>query len=441
MGNNKVSVFVFTVVGCAILGAAALAVAGDPNAIQSAEAALCFAFLGIFAQFLRYRFDANTSATIVFLPFLATLFLAPTWVSLVAIAAVAYIGAVIKKQTWLKKFFNIAQYVLISAIAIAVYRELGGISWLIHFEFNWLAYLGAFATFVLLNATLVAGVVTLSDNKRFAETWVTLIRSQILYDVLSLPLAYLFAFVYVRFGPLGVMALGLPLLGARQLYTTNFQLEKVNQELLELMVAAIEARDPYTSGHSRRVARNAKIIARALGLPTRDVERVGIAALLHDVGKIHEIFAPILRKPGKLTPDERLAMETHPIKSAELVQNVSHLSDIVAAIRNHHENWDGTGYPDGLRADEIPTWSRIIMLADTVDAMTTNRPYREALTENEVTAELLALRGEQFDPFMCDVLLRSSLYPSLFERTGGATPVQLQSWRRKSGPRRISAGA
>ena len=441
MGNNKVTVFVSAIVAAALVGAAALFVAGDPNAMQSAEAGLCFAFLGIFAQFLRYRFDANTAATIVFLPFLATLFLAPTWVSLVAIAFVAYVGAIIKKQSWMKKIFNIAQFVLISAIAIGVYRQLGGVSWLIHFQFDWVAYLGAFTAFVVLNSLLVAGVVTLSDDKKFAPTCAMLIKSQFLYDILSLPLAYLFAFVYLRFGPLGVMALGLPLLGARQLYTTNFQLEKVNQELLELMVAAIEARDPYTSGHSRRVARNARIIARALGLASRDVERVGVAALLHDVGKIHEVFAPILRKPGKLTPDERLAMETHPIKSAELVQNVSHLSDIVAAIRNHHENWDGSGYPNGLRAEEIPTWSRIIMLADTVDAMTTDRPYRVALTEKEVTAEFLALRGAQFDPHMCDVLLRSPLYASLFERVGAATPVQLQSWRRKNPPRRLAAQA
>ena len=100
-----------------------------------------------------------------------------------------------------------------------------------------------------------------------------------------------------------------------------------------------------------------------------NVERVGVAALLHDVGKIHEVFAPILRKPGKMTPDERLTMETHPIKSAELVQNVSHLHNVVAAIRNHHENWDGTGYPNGLRFNEIPLWSRIIMFADTIDAI------------------------------------------------------------------------
>jgi putative nucleotidyltransferase with HDIG domain len=261
-------------------------------------------------------------------------------------------------------------------------------------------------------------------------------------DILSSPLPYLFAVVYVHYGAIGAMALGLPLLAVRQLYKTNWQLEKVNQELLQLMVAAIEARDPYTSGHSRRVARNARIIARALGLNSRDVERVAVAALLHDVGKIYEVFAPILRKPGKLTPDERLTMESHPIKSAELVKNVSHLQDVVVAIRNHHENWDGSGYPDGLHGEQIPLWSRIIMIADTVDAMTTDRPYRAAMTEADVRAELIKLRGKQFDPGMCDGLLRSALYPSLFEKQdGGSTQANIQLWRADHPAERVAIEA
>jgi len=439
--GNKVRLFVATVAICAAGGVAASAAAGDPNALRSAEAALCFAFLGIFAQFLRYNKDADISATIVFIPFLATIFLAPTWVSLVAIAGVAYVGASIKKQSTLKSVFNIAQYVLISAIAIGVYRLLGGAPWLVRFEFNWVAYIVAFTAFVLLNAFLVTAVVALSEDRKFSRTWLTLTKSSVVPYVLSVPLSYLFAFVYVRFGPLGAIGLGLPLLGANQLYKTNWQLEKVNQELLELMVAAIEARDPYTSGHSRRVARNARIIARALGLGSRDVDRVAVAALLHDVGKIHEAFAPLLRKPGKLTPDERTTMETHPIKSAQLVQNVSHLADVVTAIRNHHENWDGTGYPDGLRAEEIPLWSRIVMIADTVDAMTTDRPYRAAMGEAEVRAELLRLSGKQFDPAMCAELLDSPLYLSLFERQTAKTPKEIHMLRRVSIGNRMAAGA
>ncbi len=110
-------------------------------------------------------------------------------------------------------------------------------------------------------------------------------------------------------------------------------------------------------------------------------------------------------------------MQTHPIKSAELVQNVSQLRDLVVPIRNHHENWDGTGYPDGLCAEGIPLWSRIIMFADTIDAMTTDRPYRAAMSEADVRSEFLRMRGRQFDPNICDVLLESPLYPLLFDRT------------------------
>ncbi len=367
----------------------------------------------MFAEFLTFNIKQQRRETIVAIPFLAMIFLAPTWVSLVFITGVSVVSAVIRRRSALKSVFNVAQFVLVSTIAIGIYRALGGTPWLVRFEFNWVAYIAAYFAFIVINKALVTTVVTLAEEKTTARTWPKLTTSS---DILTLPLAYLFALVYVHFGSLGVMALGFPLLAARQLYKTNFQLERVNQELLELMVAAIEARDPYTSGHSRRVARNGRIIARALGLPSRDVERVAIAALLHDVGKIHEAFAPLLRKPGKLSPEERTTMETHPIKSAELVQNVSHLSDVVAAIRNHHENWDGSGYPDGLRGEEIPLWSRIIMIADTVDAMTTDRPYRAAMGEAEVRAELLKLSGKQFDPAMCARLLSSTLYVSLFER-------------------------
>ena len=282
---------------------------------------------------------------------------APTWVALAGFGCVAYLGAVIIRQSRLKAIFNIAQYIVAGSAAIIVYRALGGVPCCAcRVE---LARLHC----RLLRLLPVECVSRLHGCSTFrAEgvggSWLSHARSAIVYDVLSSPLAYLFAAVYVRFGAIGAMGLGLPLLAARQLYKTNWQLEKVNQELLQLMVAAIVARDPYTSGHSRRVARNAKIIARAIGLGSRDVERVGVAALLHDVGKIHEVFAPILRKPGKMTPDERLTMENDLIKSAELVQNVSHLHYVAAAIRNHHENWDGTGYPDGLRFDEIPLWSR-----------------------------------------------------------------------------------
>jgi HD-GYP domain-containing protein (c-di-GMP phosphodiesterase class II) len=205
----------------------------------------------------------------------------------------------------------------------------------------------------------------------------------------------------------------------------------VNQELLELMVKAIEARDPYTSGHSRRVAHFSRIIARALALSSKQIERVATSALLHDVGKIHEVFAPILRKPGKLTTDEWAIMQTHPVKSAELVATVSHLRDLVSAVRHHHENWDGSGYPDGLAGYQIPLESRIIMFADTIDAMTSDRPYRAALGESDVRSELVRMKGRQFDPEICELLLASTLFPLLFAPKDGQAQVAVAPPNRK----------
>jgi HD-GYP domain-containing protein (c-di-GMP phosphodiesterase class II) len=241
------------------------------------------------------------------------------------------------------------------------------------------------------------------------------------YDFLSLPVILFFVWIYTQYGVVGAFVLAVPLLGLRQIYKVNWQLERTNRELLELMVAAIEARDPYTSGHSRRVAEKARIVSRAVGLREKEIERIVAAALLHDVGKIHEVFGPILSKPGRLTAEEQVIMRTHPIKSAELVGTVTQLRDVVPLIRHHHENWDGTGYPDGLKADDIPLGSRIIMFADTIDAMTTDRPYRAALDASSVRRELLRFRGTQFDPEICDALLRSPEYSKLFAPTGEAS--------------------
>jgi HD-GYP domain-containing protein (c-di-GMP phosphodiesterase class II) len=125
-------------------------------------------------------------------------------------------------------------------------------------------------------------------------------------------------------------------------------------------------------------------------------------------------------------------MQTHPIKSEELVRTVSQLSDVVAPIRHHHENWDGTGYPDGLIGDRIPVASRIIMFADTIDAMTTDRPYRSALTETQVRSEFVKLRGRQFDPNICDTLLTSPIYPKLFDQDFPLIPAKAEFERKKT---------
>lgn len=233
-------------------------------------------------------------------------------------------------------------------------------------------------------------------------------RLSAFYDILALPLIYFFAHAYVSLGPEWSAAIAVPMLGLRQIYKSNVALAKINEELLQLIVAAIEARDPYTSGHSQRVAKYARVIARVSGIGTRATERIAIAALLHDVGKIHEEFAPVLRKPGRLTDEEYEVMKTHSAKSAVLVGKVSHFADLVPLIHAHHEAWDGSGYPLGLSDAKIPLGARVIAIADTIDAMSTSRPYRRAMTNEEVRQELRREAGRQFDPALCERVLTDS---------------------------------
>jgi ribonuclease P protein subunit RPR2 len=141
---------------------------------------------------------------------------------------------------------------------------------------------------------------------------------------------------------------------------------------------------------------------------------VSTSALLHDVGKIHEKYGKILTKEDKLSPDEWALMREHPIDGANLVATMTRLQQYVAPVRHHHENWNGTGYPDGLAGDLIPLASRIIMFADTIDAMTTARPYRGPLGEEVVRAEIVRRRGEQFDPEIADAILSSPVWKQLF---------------------------
>ena len=386
------------------------------------QAGAWFVAMALLAQLQAHTLPAGASGSISFLPLTAVALLTPNWLAVLAAGLAHAIAESLIRRNPTKAIFNVAQVTLSMGVAVGAFWALGGISLLANDEVSFgqaakdvtLPLLGLVLCFFSLNAALVSGVIALSDGKRFHEVWRRNTLGILAYDLLSAPIVLIFAWIYVRFGPLGALGLAIPLLGARQLYKSNRQLETINQELLELMVKAIEARDPYTSGHSRRVAHYSRIIARALGLSMRQIDRVTTAALLHDVGKIHEVFAPILRKPGKLTSDEWAIMQTHPVKSAELVSTVSHLRDLVGAVRHHHENWDGSGYPDGLASTAIPLESRIIMFADTIDAMTSDRPYRAALTEADVRAELIRMKGLQFDPEICDTLLSSTMFALLF---------------------------
>jgi hypothetical protein len=374
--------------------------------------------------FLAYKKAAlRQSGTIAFLPMLASVVVAPNWVTILCLGLATCFVEVASRRVIIKGIFNVAQAVFWVGIAILAFRYLGGEPLQSSGTISYPAYAAALASFAFVHSAALAAVLSISEQKKFRTVWWSGARVTVVADLVMLPFVYACALLYVNWGPVGAIAFMILALGYREINKVNWQLQQTNQELLQLMVAAIEARDPYTSGHSRRVSRNSRLIAQAIGLREKQVERVTVAALLHDVGKIHEVFAPILSKPGRLTAEENAIMQTHPIKSEELVRMVSQLQDVVSPIRHHHENWDGTGYPDGLVGENIPIASRIIMFADTIDAMTTDRPYRAALTETQVRAEFIKLRGRQFDPSICDKLLTSPIYLKLFDQDVPLSPI------------------
>lgn len=291
-----------------------------------------------------------------------------------------------------------------------------------------LAFFAGAITYMMVNTLAVSGVVALSTGKRVWDVWKTNTLWFLGYDVLLTSTSLLVAFLYLsaaaqsgmaRFWFVLILAMAVAirhvygkLATLQNLYAeldaTHERLELNLREQLAVMVRAIEARDPYTSGHSRRVAILSRTIAVDLGLRSDLVEEVANAALLHDVGKIHAEFAPLLQKEGRLSEDEWELMKTHSARGFELVSMFSRFHGTVdLAVLHHHERWDGKGYPAGLAGEAIPLASRIIMISDTIDAMTSDRPYRKALPFEAVVAELIKYRGTQFAPDLVDVAVRS----------------------------------
>jgi len=179
----------------------------------------------------------------------------------------------------------------------------------------------------------------------------------------------------------------------RRLYQ---QVQRAIYQSLLGLANALEAKDAYTRGHSERVGAWSRGVAAALGLPAGEVDMIGQAGLLHDIGKIG-IPEGVLRKPGALDPEEWKVMRNHPLIGAQIVAPFDFFTGGALMIRHHHERWDGSGYPDGLAGDEIPLGARIIAVADVYDALTSNRPYRAALSHATALDHLASAAGVTLD--------------------------------------------
>lgn len=384
-----------------------------------------FLLVAVLLESLNTQLRVAARGSTSFIIHMASALLFGGWWGAVVTAVATLLDELARNNPPIKLVFNVSQRILAISLAALAYQSLGGalpgayLSPGATFSGHEVQRdLGLFLVFsfvyFFVNWTTVYSVIVMSSERAFREVWNLNTRGVLVYDLSASIVAVLVAWLYTRFdmwvgfGSLGLIGVVVPIIAVRHVYGLYHQLEHSGQELLQVMVKAIEARDPYTSGHSVRVSEMSRAVAVELGLPARGIEEVETAALLHDVGKIHEEFAPLLRKEGRLTEEETALMQTHSAKSADLVGIISKFHGFIQeSVRHHHERWDGQGYPKGLSAKNIPLGARIILIADTIDAMTTDRPYRKRLGLDVVIAELQKCKGTQFDPELIDVVIAS----------------------------------
>jgi len=300
--------------------------------------------------------------------------------------------------------FNVSQLVVTVAAIGLIFFRLAGRSLSPELGGDYLWAMLAFLCYAVINIGLVTTVVSFTEGKRFLYRFGTYVRDFVVqYAVLGV-LALLLAVLYTLSVWHMLLAI-VPLFLVHLSFRSYQRLRTEARRTFENISRLLDERDHYTAVHSTDVAELAVKIAEEMKLPQGEIERVEIAARVHDIGKV-AIPDSILLKPGPLTDDEWEIMKRHPVVSAELIGGLEIYAQVADAVRHEHERWDGSGYPDGLRGEAIPLISRVIAAADIHNALSTDRPYRSAFSQDETVEMIRQMRGVDVDPAVADALLR-----------------------------------
>jgi putative nucleotidyltransferase with HDIG domain len=259
------------------------------------------------------------------------------------------------------------------------------------------------ATFAVINNGLSILANSLKTGTALSRVWALSVSNIAIGLVSQVPLGWLMAEVADKVGQWAAILFMVPLLLARYSFSRYTETRDLFYGTVQALSQAIDAKDGFTRGHADRVSRIAGAIARELGIAEREIEQIELAGLLHDIGKIG-IEDRILMKPSRLDPDEQELMRRHPIYGASILEPSAALRPLVPIVLSHHENFDGSGYPQGLRGEEIPLGSRILIVADTYEAMTSDRIYRKAPGHDRAMEQLNRYKGTQFDPVIVRAL-------------------------------------
>ena len=358
------------------------------------------------------------------LDFAALLVFGGPWTALLNVASTAIAQGALRRRALRRIVFNASLYVLMIAAADFALRSLGGQPGRLELPGESLALVACALAYFLVNGVGVSAVLALTGGGTLGRLFQVNFAWSALWHLGQLALGALTAIAFLSMGPVALLLFALPILLAAQAFRRTFEMRQDLLEFVRALAEVLEEVDPYTRQHSVRVAEYSKVIGRALGMSERAVQDLEYGALLHDLGKVGRQYQYILQKPGRLSLEEQATMRAHPHEGAEIVAKVRALKGAAEIVRNHHERPDGLGYPAGLRGDDIPLGSRIVMVADAYDAMTSDRPYRRAMDPAKAVAELAKHKSTQFDANVVatlERLVRAGSFPQLAPRLDDAS--------------------
>jgi putative nucleotidyltransferase with HDIG domain len=346
-----------------------------------------------------FRLLISGSTSFSTVSYMAMIFLLPFPIPPIAGALVVLVSDIRSRKRWFSLIFNAANYVLTFGITSLIWHLYSGGRTLVDLPLSFVTFFVVtmiIVVFYVLNVFLLNGYLSIINQRPITYIWITQDLGFLL-PYLSLEVVGVLVALVWQTSPSIIPLLIVPAVTTYLAFETIERLQQQTQQAMISMADAIDARDTYTAEHSRRVAVLARRIAEVYGLKAREIERIELAARLHDIGKVG-INDHILNKAGPLTDEEWAIMKQHPVLGAEMLKPYKQFRNEVAIVHAHHERWDGRGYPDNVRGQQIPIGARIISVADTFDAMTSSRPYRPALSRQTAVEEIRKNALIQFDP-------------------------------------------
>jgi len=260
--------------------------------------------------------------------------------------------------------------------------------------------------YVILNTLIMTLLIKFLNGGKILQIWGENFKGVFLNAAAIGLLGIIVAFTYNTYGIGSVVLFFVPLMLARYSFKLYVDMRKNYMDTVKALINAVEAKDPYTSGHAARVGKYAVEIGKEVGLTTFELEKIKNAALLHDIGKIG-VDDRILNKNTELTNLEYEVIKNHPSAGYEIIKDIEFLKGAIEIVKHHHERWDGKGYPDGLKGEEISPLVSILTIADSFDAMTTDRPYRKAFSFEKAIKEIKNNAGTQFNPDVVDAAVKA----------------------------------